>query len=597
MEELIWNLRTLGGLTIAAPVFHMLWVLLLLCWEYPLLLPYCLAVRAASGEPPGRRDPSARALPVLLVIPSLLRVRDELTSMMSTIASCAENGYPGELTIVISIDGTNDAPPLYAELCEWARRQFWDDGHVLLFITGTPERRSKPMAIDHALEFTKGLVADGFLSEFPPIYVSTDADADLDPGSLERIVYRLQRRNRFTGWPARIVAGALHVRGDSYWRGLRRFFTMEGQLNLQVAREYYVSNVARYNVRWLPVTGVPGAFYCTWSEIYLAIPRFMGYTRGLRLRHFLGWWVGIAPPKFSETTALPFPERVAGDTDDTVTAYVATLARYRDGRLTFDPPRTPLHALLYLVQGLLIDRPIQYEPWAHVYTSSPTTVRALFKQRKRWNSARVELSMRFFRVLGYHWILGLPVSIVKVFLSKSVIVGVFAYIFVPAFLWNSHFLTAFIIGLFVNFVGHGMLTCLALLMKQEWKHWRLLLAVPLAPIYVFCFNWIPGATGVICDVLLFGNVTGFAPESTLIRGRSVRIALLFRLRRAWLLLLRSILCGDVPLGRFWFGWHETPWTPNGYEGWTTRQKPRSILPPRSAWFRRSRAHANVQPSR
>jgi hypothetical protein len=33
----------------------------------------------------------------------------------------------------------------------------------------------------------------------------------------------------------------------------------------------------------------------------------------------------------------------------------------------------------------------------------------------------------------------------------------------------------------------------------------------------------------------------------------------------------------VPLGTFWFGWTETPWTPSGFEGWTTGKKPRSIV--------------------
>jgi hypothetical protein len=95
--------------------------------------------------------------------------------------------------------------------------------------------------------------------------------------------------------------------------------------------------------------------------------------------------------------------------------------------------------------------------------------------------------------------------------------------------------------------------------------------------------------GYVNDVFLFGNVTGFAPESTLIKGGSERIALLFRMRRAVLLAARSVLVGDVPLGRFWLGWRETQWTPNGFEGFTTKKKPRPILPPVSAWFRRKRA--------
>ena len=39
-----------------------------------------------------------------------------------------------------------------------------------------------------------------------------------------------------------------------------------------------------------------------------------------------------------------------------------------------------------------------------------------------------------------------------------------------------------------------------------------------------------------------------------LRIGSERIAVLFRLRRAVLLAARSVLVGDVPFGRFWFGW-------------------------------------------
>ena len=212
----------------------MLLVLLVLCWDYPILLVYRLYQRA-FGRSRTVQDREATAYPLLVVIPSLLRKRDELTSMMSTVESIAGNGYPGDLTIVLTIDGTSDAPPLYQELQQWAAAQSFGSDQRL-YITGTPGRRSKPMAIEHAMEFVKELVADQELSEIPPVYVSTDADADLGAGALERIVYRLQRRNRITGWPARVVAGALHVRGNNFWNGWRQFFTLAGQLNLQVAR-------------------------------------------------------------------------------------------------------------------------------------------------------------------------------------------------------------------------------------------------------------------------------------------------------------------------------------------------------------------------
>jgi hypothetical protein len=591
MESAAWALRTLSG-TALVPYVAVLFMVLVLCWDYPLFVPYFLACRALGRSPYGRSD-GARALPLLVVIPSLLRQRDELTSMMSTVESVATNGYPGELVIIVTIDGTHDAPHLYDELLTWAGAQRWND-RTSLHVTGTPVRRSKPMAIDHAMGFMKSLVAQGRHGAFPPVYVSTDADADLAHSALELIVSRLQRRNRITGWPARVVSGALHVRGNTFWQGWRHFFTIAGQLNLQVAREYYVSNIARYNVRCVPMSGVPGAFYCTWSEIFLSIPLFMGYMRTLKTRHWLGWWFGVAPPKFSKTRALPVPELMAGDTDDTVTSYVASIARFAQGHFVFDPPRTPLHALWYVLRASFVDRPIQYEPRAKVFTSSPATVRALFKQRKRWNTSRIELTGRFWKSLGYHWQLGVPVIIVKTLIARSVIIGAIVYVWMPAFLLKSSLFTGVVLGYLCSVVSYGMLTALSMMMNGELRYWRLAFALPASPLYVFLFNWLPGAVGATCDVLLFGNVTGFAPESTLIKGGSVRIALLSRLWRAFSLTVRSVVYGDVPLGRFWLGWGETSWTPSGFEGFTTKRR-RRIVPPLTEWFRKPRAIPGFMP--
>jgi hypothetical protein len=592
MESFLWYLRTLdsfGSLYVRALFF-----MLAFCWDFVVLTPWFLVSLGVRGRLPGRRHPAAQALSLLVVIPSLLRNRDELDSMMSTVESIATNGYPGRLTIIVTIDGTNDAPPLYAELRSWAGSRRWND-HTSLHVTGTPKRRSKPMAIEHAMCFLKSLVAHGVLPEIPPVYVSTDADADLGPNALEAIVYRIQKRNRFTGAPARVVAGSLHVRGNSFWQGWRHYFSVGGQLNLQVAREYYVGNMWRYNIRALPITGVPGAFYCTWTEIFLSIPSFFGYLRTLRSRDWLLWWLGVEPPKFSQSKAEPIPELIAGDTDDTVTAYMATIARYKkDGHFTFDVPRTPLHSLYYLLRLFFVDRPLQYEPRAGVYTSSPTTIKSLFKQRKRWNSSRIELTGRFWRAIGYHWGLGLPVLVVKLLMVRAAVLGALVYFFIPFILFKGNLLAGFLVGYACQVVTFSTVTAVAVIMNGELGYWRMLLGMPFTPLYNIVFNWAPGFVGATNDLLLFGNITGFAPEWTLKRGRSVRVALLFRLRRALLLTVRSVVVGDVPFGAFWFGWSETPWTPSGFEGWTTGKKPRSIVPPIATWFRGRKRPSDLQ---
>ncbi len=570
MESILWSLQALGGEVTLGPIaVGILFLFLLQAWDFPIVLLGRLFQR--TFLPAGSKIQLPSPPPaVLVVIPSLLRRADELASIKSTLQSIGANGYPGSVTTVVSIDGARECPALYSELTSWAKAQAWSGGFRLI-VTGTPERRGKPMAIDHAFEHVKTLVTAGVLPAMPPVYVSTDADADLGPQALQHMVARLHQRHWLTGSPARAVAGALNVRGERDWQGWRHFFSVAGQLNLQVAREYYVGNIWRYNLRWLPVTGVPGALYCTWSEIFLVIPRFMGYSRTLRPRHWFSWWVGIAPPKFSESTARELPELIAGDTDDTVTAYVATLARYRGGRFVFDPPRTPLHALYYMVLGLFIDRPIRFEPRANVYTTSPTTARSLFRQRKRWNSSRVELAGRFLPVLGYHWTLCLPVLIIKLFMARALIFGSLAYVVFPLVLSETKVSVSFILGYTSLALAWALMTGCALLINADARSWLLLIGIPLAPAYQFVFNWLPFAVGVFSDLFLFGNRTGFAPEQTLIRGGSARLALLFRAKRAFSAAVRSAFVGDIPFGGFWFGWRETRWTPSGFEEWSRRK--------------------------
>ncbi|HKO94889.1 MAG TPA: glycosyltransferase family 2 protein [Polyangiaceae bacterium] len=585
MECLVWMLRTMSGFEVGAPLAYSLLVLLLLCWDYLLLFPAFLlrqAWRGFAGGSAATRAPGP-VPSALIVIPSLLRERAELTSMFSTIESVATNGYSGRLVIVVSIDGFDDAPALFAELREWAHAQLPPMGHSL-HVTGTPGRRGKPMAIDHGLEFVRDLVEHGQLPAFPEVYISTDADADLGPMALEHLVRRLIRRNWLTGAPGKAVAGNLYVRGNDFWRGWREFFTIRGQLTLQVAREYMVTNVARHNLRWMPLSGVPGVLYCTWTDILLEAPRFLGYLRSLRTRDWLGWWIGREPPPFTGTDAAPIVELMAGDTDDTVSAYMASIARWENGRFSFDPPATPVHALLHLLRSVLVERALRYEPEARVYTSSPTSIRSLFKQRKRWNASRIEVTLRFRRALGYHWSLGAPALGVMFLIGRYCLVGGLMYLALPLGLLQHAILGAFVLGYLFQFSGYSLLTLMALAMNGSLRHWRLVLAMPLCPLYAICFTYTPTVVGAFADVFGFGNVTGFAPESTLVRGGSYRLALAFRIRRAFSLMLRSLVVGDVPLGWFWLGWGKTEWTPNGYEGWTTKKRPASIVPPVRQWF-------------
>lgn len=566
-----WGFRALSFFPFSTAVGLLAFALVLMFWDYAFLFPRHL-LRVALGR--SRSAHCRGQVPSgLVVVPTLLRNRDELTALQATLESVWSNGYPNDLVIVASIDGTDAAPALFAELARWAEEQRLP-ARTWLHVTGTRVRRGKPLAIDHAVEHVKALVAAGVHPTFPRIYFSTDADADLGERALERIAQRLCRRHPITGSPARAVAGNLYIRGNNFWRGWRHFFTVEGQLSIQIAREYLVTNLGRYNIRPFPLSGLTGVLYCTWTDIFLEIPRFMGYMRTLTIRDWLKWWIGIAPPSFAASTAPPLPELIAGDTDDTVSAFVATIARWERGRFTLEVPRTPLHALYFMLRTWLVDRPLAYEPEARVYTSSPITIRSLFKQRVRWNTARIEVMGRFWPSLWFHWGLGAAAVGVVMLILKYCFFGIVYYWRAPAAIVNGSWPLVAALGYGIQLVVYAAWTLMCLVMNGQRRHFLLLLALPLAPLYSTVFSLFATLYGAIRDIFLFGNVTGFAPEATLIAGGSSRIALAYRLRRALALLWRSVRRGDVPLGLFWFGWSETPWTPNGYAGWTTAKQTR-----------------------
>ncbi len=545
----------------------------LMFFDYYYLFPrhwLLRAIRGPAGNAPRTPVPSG-----LLIIPSLLRQEDEIEAIKATIENVTQNDYPGELTIIASIDGYLEAEPLYRGLERWiAEKQKDLAPGVWLYLTGRELRGGKPMAIEQGVQYMHELVAGGVHAEFPKIYFSTDADADLGPRALEHIARRLCMRNPITGSPGRAVAGNLYVRGNAYWKGLRNFFTVEGQVSLQVAREYLVTNVARHNKRPFPLSGTTGVLYCIWSDIFLSGPKYMGFMRTLAITDWLKWWIGFAPPKFSLSNAEPIPELMAGDTDDTVSAFLAIIARWENGRFTLDAPRTPLHAVYYALRSFFVDRALRYEPEARVYTSSPTTLKTLWKQRVRWNTARIEVAGRFSRSFWYHWDLGACAVGVVALMMKYVFFGAYYYVQVPFAMMQGSTLNRIGLAIALQLSVYVLWTTMALAMNGELrKNWRLLLAIPLAPLYTLVFSFWTTFTGVIHDVFLFGNITKFAPESTLIKGRSVRVAFLSRVRRFMVLLVRSAIFGDVPVGLFWLGWNETRWTPSGFHGWTTGKKP------------------------
>jgi cellulose synthase/poly-beta-1,6-N-acetylglucosamine synthase-like glycosyltransferase len=592
MDVMIWSLRTRDAFTFASPLFGLLLLFFFFAYADFLMLSVAWLWNRVRGkvdpfEPMQRGErPSA-----LVIIPSLLRNDEDFTAITTTVESCAMNDYPGDLLIIASVDGRNEKPVLLAALEKWAATLACPS-HVKVVIAGTPMRQGKMMAVEAGVHQVQEMLRKGELCEFPPIYFSIDGDGTLGKWALERLVDTLTTPHFITGRPRRVVAGKCCIRPELFWQGwtlesVRQFFTVEGQIYRQVAREFIISNVPRFNLRPKPQICIPGGLYCTWSPLLVQAPRYMGFMRSLSFRQYVKWWFGGGAPSFTHSDAAPIPEALTGPSDDTCISFLAQMATWKEGKLVLDPPRSPMHSVGRLIRSYFFERTPGYCPEGRVYTYTPTTLNGLWIQRVRWNASRFECSFRFKNSFAYHWEVGLPMSFHWLALT-GLLQAAFYYAFLPIAIFGStSVLFAFCIGYFTQALVTGLFTLFALGIESERRRfWPVIFGLPFAPAYSVSINFLAALTGVTKDLFLFGNDTKFAPEWTFIKGGTVRIALLFRARRFLALSVRALVVGDVPFGSFWWGWTETKWTPSGYAGWTTGKKQR-ILPPMSEWFGRN----------
>lgn len=590
MDAFWWALKTRDSFSVAWPLLTGAFLLFVFAQSDFIVLLTAWYWRIFRG----RTDTACEPLPAaVVIIPSLLRNREDLDAITVTVNACATNGYPGALAIVASVDGRTEKPALYGRLGEWVAGQNYP-ANVHVHTTGTETRLGKMMAVEAGVRHMQELVAEGTYERFPPLYFSIDGDGTLGPRALELLARRLLKPHLVSGNPRRVVSGKVCIRPDLFWKGprleaLRAFFTLEGQIYLQVAREFVFSNVARFNLKLKPQIGIPGALYCCWSDILVRGPRFMGFMRSLRLRDWARWWIGLGPPRFSESTAPPLPEAMTGASDDTCVSFMAAMSSWQGGTLHMDAPRTPVHAMGRLLRAYFWERSPDYEPEARVFTYTPTTLRGLWVQRVRWNASRMECAYRFKNAFAFHWEIGGPMLFhVWTILWNVFLVAFFWGVLPYRLLASMNGVMAYALSYALQMLTLTVYTVLALVIEKEWRRfWPVLLALPLAPLHCIGINFLACLTGVVKDLFLFGNTTKFAPEWTLKKGHTVRIALLFRVRRFLALCVRSVVSGDVPLGAFWFGWRESPWTPNGYEGWTTGKRPPAVIAPLSRTRRSS----------
>ncbi|HZH02198.1 MAG TPA: glycosyltransferase family 2 protein [Myxococcaceae bacterium] len=585
MESILWPLHSHDAASFARPLlFVTLLGFILFRADFVLiLLNWCWA-KARGVKDNFRPQPLGHRPSALVIIPSLLRNRDDFSAITLTVDSCATNLYPGELVIIASVDGVHNKPALYAELCAWAESRSYPD-NVRVCIGGTERQSGKMMAVEAGVELMWGMVRRGQYREFPTLYFSIDGDGTLGSRALERLADRLTSPHPVTGKPRRAVAGKCCIRPELYWQGwtlksLRSYFTVEGQIYRQVAREFVLANMCRYNLGLKPYINLPGGLYCTWSQLIIQAPKFMGYLRTIRFRDWAKWWLGFGAPRFSTSRAAPLPEALTGPSDDTCISFLAQFASWDDrGRLSLEPPRSPLHAMSRLLKAYFVERTPDYAPEARVFTYTPCTIKGLWVQRVRWNASTFECGYRFKNALIFHWQVGAFVLFHYYLLAPALIGGAIFYILLPREALGVNSLgLMFLLGYVAQAIMLVIYLGLALAIDSDRRRlWPALFASPLAPLYNLGINFFSSIYGVSKDLLFYGNTTKFAPEWTFIKGQTVRLALLFRVKRFFGLCLRAVVHGDVPFGRFWYGWTETPWTPSGYEGWTTGKR-RKVFP-------------------
>lgn len=582
MEALGWFFRTGAPSDWLGPFLRAVIICFVLYQLDTVFLIIRLLVRHVFGRNDQAQEPQGGWPSAMLVLPTLMRNDDELVGLQRAMLSVASNGYRGKLIVVACVDDLGHAGALGKRLRRWAAEEPLP-ANVRFEVTGTPQRAGKAMAMEAGVAWVSRLAIGGMLAEFPRVFFNMDADSELAPGALERMVARLTRRRRIAGTPPLIVASNVSVRRADCFRSWRDLLRPESWIALLVAREYLTSlTLSRHNSKLIPGVGVSGALYCTWSEVHLEGPGYAAFMQTLRLRDWVAWWFGYAPPQFSKASLRPLPEAMTGPGDDTWVAWMSCIGWWKDGRICFDFPRTPLHALGRLTLSY-ISRPLAYDPRAIVFTKTPTTVRGLYNQRLRWNTSRVRDVHRWFFSLLYHWNVGLPVFAglaLVVLVNGGIAIGLLAMPFVAVEAqWLPFAILAGLGYLAVRLTGSLAAMALAGTAREDWVK---LLCLPLSAPYHLLFNIAPTVVGLIKDVFLFGLPTTFSPENTLMRSGLTRIALAYRARRALLLAWRSLIYGDVPFGAFWFGWGETHWTPSGFEGWSSGKRPPVIYARRSA---------------
>ena len=519
----------------------------------------------------------------MLVIPSLLRDEYDVKEILAAVHSAAINNYPGELHIIAAIDGRSENLKQYNELVKRMNIiKFADNIH--LHVVHNEVRRGKQMAINAAIQYMRGLVAKGKLACLPTIYFSFDADETMEDGSLRKLVERLMRRHPISKNYRTVVASQVCTPKADMWKGWKSFFTIAGQNYLWVATGQMGFSFMLENVNILPYQILPGQLFATWSEVLVQAPRLMGWLQTVKYTDAIRWWLGLGAPKFSDYTGESLPEGLCGNTDDTSVMVVLAMSHWKNGKLSWDPMPTPLHAFGKMLWNLFVERTSVYEPNAKVYSFTPPKLKGLWNQRKRWMANRSELNGRFFKSFFFYWSAAVPfyTNFLQIIIPGLNTVLFFAMVPYSVYLSGGSVFSSFVLAFLLSYVI-GILGVLVIYIfepkKEQFTHILLASLIPSTWLFGIVFFNLVMIVGTFEDVFLFGLNVKFYTSNTLIRSRAQRIAIAYRARRFLSMSWRSIRHGDVPFGWWWFGWYEKPeyGLTNGFTGWTKDNKSDYIL--------------------
>ena len=218
MESLLWSLKTRDSFLLAWPVLTGLFLLLVFTQGDFVLLLIAHMVRLLTGRTERNRAVSGEFPSGLVIIPSLLRNQEDFDAITMTVDACATNRYPGELIIIASVDGRTDNPALYRDLRQWAEDRHYPN-NASIYISSTPSRLGKMMAVHAGVHFMEALVEKGLHGEFPKLYFSIDGDGTLGEKALQRLAERIMTPHRTTGNLRRVVSGKVCIRPDVFWKG------------------------------------------------------------------------------------------------------------------------------------------------------------------------------------------------------------------------------------------------------------------------------------------------------------------------------------------------------------------------------------------